>query len=85
MPTIVIYSSAFCPYCIRARRLLKKKGVTYTEMSVEDSPEVWDDMVVKTKRHTVPQIFIDDYHVGGFDDLQALDKEDRLDALLGLG
>ncbi len=81
---VVMYATASCPYCMRARRLLDKKGVTYQEINVDDDPALWDEMQRVSKRNTVPQIFIDDFHVGGFDDMAELDMEGRLDELLGL-
>lgn len=84
MPNVIIYSNATCPYCRGARALMNKKGVAYTELDVDRDPARWKEMVSRSGRHTVPQIFIDDHHVGGFDDLQDLDMDDELDALLGL-
>ncbi|MGZ8224579.1 MAG: glutaredoxin 3 [Methylobacter sp.] len=82
MPEILIYSSKFCPYCIMAKRLLDKKGVLYTEVNVDEKPGLREQMISKTKRRTVPQIYIGDYHVGGFDELYALDQQKKLDSLL---
>jgi glutaredoxin 3 len=84
MPEILIYTSNFCPYCIMAKRLLDKKGVSYIEINVEAQTGLREEMMRKTNRRTVPQIFISDFHVGGFDDLYALEQQNRLDALLGL-
>ncbi len=84
MPKVVIYSTGSCPYCTRARRLLDAKGVQYTEFRVDLEPQYRPEMEARSKRFTVPQIFIDDLHVGGFDDLSALDVDGELDALLGL-
>ncbi|MFZ4125316.1 MAG: glutaredoxin 3 [Rickettsiales bacterium] len=82
MAHIVIYTTTYCPYCVRAKDLLKRKGQTYTEINAEDD-KVREEMVVKAGgRRTVPQIFIGETHVGGFDDLYALDKAGKLDALL---
>jgi len=82
MANIVIYSTSYCPYCVRAKDLLKRKGQTYTEISAEDD-KVREEMIQKAGgRRTVPQIFIDDRHIGGFDDLYALDKDGKLDPLL---
>ena len=83
-PEVVIYSSTFCPYCIRARRLLKAKGVSYRELKVDFDPVRWEEMERLTHRRTVPQIFIGDLHVGGYDDLAALDRQGTLDGLLGI-
>jgi glutaredoxin 3 len=80
---VVMYSTAVCPYCIMAERLLKAKGVeTIEKIRVDLEPEQRADMMQKTGRRTVPQIYIGDTHVGGFDDLSALDREGKLDGLL---
>jgi glutaredoxin 3 len=82
MPNVTIYTTNVCPYCVRAKDLLKRKGVAYTEISAEDE-KVREDMVVKAGgRRSVPQIFIGQTHVGGCDDLYALEKAGKLDALL---
>lgn len=82
MPEVIIYSTNYCPYCVRAKQLLERKGVEYTEINAEDEA-VREAMIVKAGgRRTVPQIFIGDTHVGGFDDLYALDREGKLDTLL---
>jgi glutaredoxin 3 len=65
-----------------AKRLLDKKGVIYTEINVDEKPGLRQQMISKTKRRTVPQIYIGDYHVGGFDELYALDQQKKLDSLL---
>lgn len=84
MAHILMYSTAVCPYCIRAERLLNQKGITDIEkVRVDLEPTRRDEMMAKTQRRTVPQIFIDGRHVGGFDDLAALDHAGELDALLG--
>jgi glutaredoxin 3 len=83
MAKVVMYTSAVCPYCINAERLLKNKGVTEIEkIRVDLQPELRAEMMEKTGRRTVPQIFIGDQHVGGFDDLHALDVRGGLDPLL---
>jgi glutaredoxin 3 len=80
---VLMYSTAVCPYCIMAERLLKAKGVeTIEKIRVDLDPQQRADMMQKTGRRTVPQIYIGDTHVGGFDDLSALDREGRLDGLL---
>ena len=84
MPEILIYTTTICPYCVMAKRLLDKKGATYTEINVDTQTGLREDMMRKTKRRTVPQIYIGDFHVGGFDDLYALEQQKKLDALLGL-
>ncbi|QJQ06117.1 glutaredoxin 3 [Undibacterium piscinae] len=80
---VVMYSTAVCPYCTMAERLLKSKGVAEIEkIRVDLDPEVREAMMQKTGRRTVPQIYIGETHVGGFDDLSALDRAGKLDALL---
>jgi glutaredoxin 3 len=83
MATIIMYSTEVCPYCIRAEQLLKRRGVTEIEkIRIDLQPELRIAMVEKTGRRTVPQIFIDGLHVGGYDDLAALDQAGELNALL---
>lgn len=84
MPEILIYTANLCPYCTMAKRLLDKKGATYTELNVDGKPGLREEMMLKTRRRTVPQIYIGDFHVGGFDDLYALDQQKKLDPLLKL-
>jgi len=80
---VLLYSTAVCPYCVRAERLLESKGVTAIEkVRVDLDPEQRVLMMQKTGRRTVPQIYIGDTHVGGFDDLYALEQAGRLDPLL---
>ena len=80
---VTLYSTAVCPYCVRAERLLEAKGVTgINKIRVDLDPEQRVLMMQKTGRRTVPQIYIGDTHVGGFDDLYALDQAGRLDPLL---
>ena len=80
---VVLYHTAMCPYCVRAERLLEAKGVIDIEkIRVDLDPEQRTVMMQKTGRRTVPQIYIGDTHVGGFDDLYALDQAGRLDPLL---
>lgn len=84
MAKITMYSTQVCPYCIMAERLLTSKGVAITEkILIDKDPALRDAMIAKTGRRTVPQIFIDEMHVGGFDDLSALDRAGKLDPLLG--
>ena len=83
MPDVLIYSTRICPYCTRAKRLLTLKRVEYKELMIEGSRELIREMIERSGRRTVPQIFIDDYHVGGYDDLAELDAFGKLDALLG--
>jgi len=83
MPRISMYCTAVCPYCIAAERLLKSKGVTEIDkIRIDSQPAKRAEMMERTGRRTVPQIFIDDRHVGGFDDLAALDAAGALDPLL---
>ena len=80
---VLMYTSAICPYCTMAERLLKSKGVDVIEkIRVDLEPELRDTMMQKTGRRTVPQIYIGATHVGGFDDLSDLDRAGKLDALL---
>ncbi|MDR3479135.1 MAG: glutaredoxin 3 [Burkholderiaceae bacterium] len=80
---VLMYSSGTCPYCTMAERLLKAKGVDAIEkIRIDLDPQQRGEMMQKTGRRTVPQIYIGDTHVGGFDDLSALDREGKLDALL---
>jgi glutaredoxin 3 len=84
MPKVEIYSSPFCGYCSRAKRLLSQKGVDYIEYDVIEDSGKRDEMIQRAGgRMTVPQIFIDGKHVGGSDELYALDGAGRLDPLLG--
>jgi len=83
MPPVKMYTTAVCPYCQRAEQLLRARGVTEIEkIRIDLDPAARDEMMQITGRRTVPQIFIADYHVGGCDDLYALDNEGRLAALL---
>jgi glutaredoxin 3 len=83
MAKIVMYSTAVCPYCVRAEQLLKSKGVSAIEkIRIDLDPALKDAMIEKTGRRTVPQIYIDERHIGGFDDLAALDRAGGLDPLL---
>ena len=83
MAKVVMYSTAVCPYCQRAEMLLKQRGVTSIEkIRIDLDPSARDAMIEKTGRRTVPQIFIGDRHVGGFDDLSALDRDGGLVPLL---
>ncbi len=83
MAKITMYATAVCPYCVNAERLLKAKGVTdINKIRIDLQPEQRAEMMQKTGRRTVPQIYIDDLHVGGFDDLHALDLAGDLEPLL---
>jgi glutaredoxin 3 len=80
---VTLYSTGWCPYCSRARALLNRKGATVEEIVVESAPEKRAEMQARSGRRSVPQIFIGDHHVGGCDDLHALEAAGKLDALLG--
>ncbi len=83
MATVTMYSTAVCPYCIRAEALLKQRGVTEIQkIRIDIDPEQRQAMMERTGRRTVPQIYINDTHVGGYDDLAALDRADGLLPLL---
>lgn len=82
MPKVTIYSTRICPYCLFARRLLNKKGIEYTEIRVDKQPEKRAEMIKRSSRYTVPQIFIGETAIGGYDDMAALDHAGKLDALL---
>jgi len=81
-PKIIIYSGRFCGYCTAAERLFQSKKAEYELIKVDENPEQFEHMMEITGRRTIPQIFIDDYHVGGFDDLSALNQSGKLDELL---
>jgi glutaredoxin 3 len=84
MARVEIYSTMFCPYCARAKSLLEKKGVDYIDIDVIENTAKRDEMVERAGgRQTVPQIFIDGEHIGGSDDLYALERAGKLDAKLG--
>ncbi len=83
MSEITVYSKAWCPYCMAARALLEDKGVAFETIDIGKAPERRGEMLERSSgRNTVPQIFVGDTHVGGFDELNALDRAGRLDALL---
>lgn len=83
MKTVTLYSTDWCPFCVRAEQLLARKGVMPEKVNVATMPHLREEMVRKSGgRRSVPQIFIGETHVGGFDDLAELDRQGRLDALL---
>ncbi len=83
MAKVVMYCTEVCPYCVRAEQLLQRKGVQDIEkIRIDLHPELREVMIAKTGRRTVPQIFINGEHVGGYDDTAALDRAGRLDAML---
>ena len=83
MPKVVMYTTMICPYCMRAKHLLQRKGVDFEEIRIDGDHEQMHIMLERSRRHTVPQIFIDELHVGGYDDLAVLEARGELDALLG--
>ncbi len=80
--SIVMYLRQTCPFCVMAKRLLAEKGWEWTEIDIQQDPERRAEMIERSGRHTVPQIFIGDEHIGGFDDLAVLDAAGQLDDLL---
>lgn len=82
MAQVVIYTTRICPYCVRAKQLLQRKGVAYEEIDVSNDHNTRMQLVERTKQRTVPQIFINDQHIGGCDDLYALERQGALDPLL---
>jgi len=80
---VKIYTTPYCPYCVRAKRLLERKGVPYEEIDVANDDQARIELAERTGRRTVPQIFIGQDHVGGSDDLHALEEQGKLDAMLG--
>ena len=81
-PTITMYTTAICPYCNMAKAFLKSQGREVEEVRVDLDPVIRDDMVAKTKRTSVPQIFVGEVHVGGYDDMMALHRQGKLLPLL---
>jgi len=82
MKPVLVYSTCICPYCMLAKRLLTGKGVAFDEVMVDRDDNLRAEMMERSGRRTVPQIFVGDTHVGGFDDLAALDRASKLDPLL---
>jgi len=82
MAKVDVYSTAQCPYCVMAKQLLERKGVSYNEIRVDKNPEKRQEMMTKSRQRTVPQIFINDQSVGGYTDLLGLDRAKKLDGLL---
>lgn len=85
MANVVVYSSDYCPYCIRAKQLLNNKNIAFEEINVDGEPEIRQQMTEKSGRHTVPQVFINGAAIGGCDDLYALEATGQLDKLLTEG
>ncbi|QCZ94773.1 glutaredoxin 3 [Salinimonas iocasae] len=83
MSKVEIYTKGYCPFCHRAKALLEQKGVSYTEIEIDVQPERRDEMITRANGgYTVPQIFIGEHHVGGCDEMYALEAQNKLDALL---
>ncbi len=81
-PLVKMYTTRFCPYCIRARMLLDSKKIEFEDIAVDSSPQLRQEMMQQSGRHTVPQIWIGENHIGGCDELYQLERQDQLDALL---
>ena len=81
-PIITIYSTAICPYCVAAKNFLKSKGLSWNEIRIDADPAEREKMVAKARRTSVPQIFVGDTHVGGYDDMMALHRAGKLEPLL---
>ena len=79
---VLIYTTTFCPYCVAAKRMLKKRGVVLEEVNLDRHPERWGECERRSGRETVPQIFFGDNHIGGCDDLEALNRSGELDKLI---
>ncbi|ONG41473.1 glutaredoxin 3 [Alkanindiges hydrocarboniclasticus] len=80
---VLVYTTTVCPYCVRAKQLLQRKNIAYEEIDLNKEPsEVRSELMARTKHRTVPQIFINDQFIGGFDQLYALDKQGKLDEML---
>ena len=84
-PDIVMYTTAICPYCVAAKNFLRSQGAEWTERRIDTDPAARDAMVAKARRTSVPQIFIGDVHVGGYDDMMALHRAGKLEPLLAAG
>jgi glutaredoxin 3 len=84
-PAITIYTTAICPYCVAAKNFLKSKGREWTEVRIDTDPAAREAMLAKARRTSVPQIFVGDTHVGGYDDMMALHRAGKLEPLLDGG
>lgn len=85
MPKVIMYTTQICPFCVRAKRLLDSRGVSYEEVDVTDDDLLREKMVAESGRRTVPQIFFGDRSIGGFEELYALDRSGQLEELLAGG
>lgn len=84
MKNVLLYTTRFCPYCVRAKALLTSKGVDFEEIAVDHDQSIRREMMAKSGAHTVPQIWIGDDHIGGCDELYALERKGKLDQALEL-
>ncbi|GAA6184785.1 MULTISPECIES: glutaredoxin 3 [Alteromonadaceae] len=85
MSKVELYTKGYCPYCHRAKALLEEKGVAFEEYRIDQNPDLRDTMITRANGgYTVPQIFIDDKHIGGCDDMYALESQNKLDNLLSV-
>ena len=82
MVDVLMYSTSWCPFCVRAKRLLTEKGVVFTDIDISGSGELRQEMIQRSGQRTVPQIWIGEQHIGGCDDLYALERKGQLDSLL---
>lgn len=82
MKSVIMYSTRFCPFCVRAKALLNARGIAFQDIPVDGEPGLRREMMNKAGRTSVPQIWIGDYHVGGCDELMALDRQGKLQALV---
>lgn len=80
--SVVIYTTQFCPYCVRARNLLDEKGVAYENIAVDHDPQLRREMMTRSGLNTVPQIWIGEQHIGGCDEMMLLERQGRLDEIL---
>jgi glutaredoxin 3 len=79
---VLVYTMTVCPYCVAAKKLLKKKGVEFEEVNLDDDPDRWEECEGRSGRKTVPQIFFGERHIGGCDDLEVLNKSGELDRII---
>lgn len=77
-PAITVYTGSFCGYCVRVRALLERRGIAYTEVSVEDHPNLRDELLARSGRRTLPQVYVGERYIGGADELTALDQSGEL-------
>ena len=82
MPEVVMYSTGWCPYCARARALFERKGIAFREIDIETNAELRAEMLTRSGRRSVPQIFVGERHVGGFEELYDLERSGELDSIL---